>query len=172
MAGPLDIQRVPAGLLDLLGLKAMGLGPVQLNESVSATLADCVDYYVAPRRVTVAGSTAVPMVANTTYAITSVAVPASELWLVYAFSVQLSVATAAATAINFWGALQRSSSSFPVPLTSTVTVGALDNGAAAAVFTRPLVWMPGDTPQIVSGAVTGVPNANGRVLIDCAKLTL
>lgn len=169
---PLLIQRPPTGLLDLLGLKAMGQGPILLNETVTATLADCVDYYVANRRSTVAGSTGVAMVANTSYPVAACTVPAGEIWLVYAAAATLLAATAAGTAIRFWLSLGRTSSAFPVAITETVSVGASDNGTAVVVNQRPAVWLPGDVATIQTGAVTGVPGANGRVVMDVARLTL
>jgi len=168
---PLLIQRPPFGLPDLLGLKGVGQAPIRLAETISATLADCVDYYLVSRRETVTGTTGVAMVANTAY--TCVTVPASEIWFVYNFTVRLSAATAAATAIRFWGTYAfQTSSGFPIPLTETVAVGASDNGAASRSFARPMLFGPGCVFGISSGAVTGVPGASGRVTIDACKLTL
>jgi len=168
---PLLIQRPPFGLLDLLGLKGVGQAPVQLAETVIATLADCVDYYLVNRRETVQGSTGVAMVANTTYTI--VTVPASELWFCYGVSVRLSAATAAATAIRFWGHYAyQNSSGFPNVLTDTISVGASDNGAAFSTFSRPMLFGPGVVFGISTGAVTGVPGATGRITLDIARLTL
>lgn len=172
MADPLLIQRPPTGLLDLLGLKAMGQGPIQLAETVSCTLADCVDYYLANRRTTVSGVTGVALAATTSYAVSAVAVPSGEIWFVYGFSVVLNAPTAAATSIRFWGGFQRSNSSNLMVLTEEVTANATDNAAACNIFTRPLIWMPGDTAYIQTGAATGVPGATGRVTLDVARLTL
>lgn len=172
MADPLLIQRPPTGLLDLLGLKAMGQGPIQLAETVACTLADCVDYYVANRRTSVSGVTGVAMVANTSYTVPAILVPAGEIWFVYGLSINLNVATAAATAIRFWGGYQLAASTNVVTVGDTLTIGASDNGSLGVIFSRPLIWLPGTQGYLITGAVTGVPNAAGRMTLDVARLTL
>lgn len=170
---PLLIQRPPTGLLDLLGLKAMGQGPVQLNETVSCTVADCVDYYVATRRTTVSANTPVVMAANTQYTVTGVVVPAGEIWLVYAFACTLDTATAAATAIRWTGGYAKQSAiGTMIPLVDTASAGASDNDVKATVFSRPFIWLPGDTGIVFAHAVTGAPNVRGRIIVDVARLTL
>lgn len=170
---PLLIQRPATGLLDLLGLKAMGQGPVQLAETVALTLADCVDYYVATRRSTIAANTPVVMAANTQYTVSGVTVPAGEIWLVYAFAATLDTATAAATAIRFTGGFARANAiGTMIPLVDTASAQASDNDVKSSVFTRPLIWLPGDTGIVFAHAVTGAPNVRGRIIVDAARLTL
>jgi len=170
---PLLIQRPPTGLLDLLGLKAMGQTPIVLTDSVTATLADCVDYYLANRRVVLSGTTGVAMVANTNYGLASLTVPAGELWFIYAFSVSLNVPTAAATSVKFRGGyIQQPMAGTPIFLTQDCEALASDQATASVSFTRPYLWIPGCQPLVQTGAVTGIPGSQGRVTIDVARLIL
>jgi len=170
---PLLIQRPPIGLLDLLGLKAMGQGPVQLAETVACTLADCVDYYLCSRRQHLTALTGVAMVANTNYSLATLAVPSGEIWFLYAMSVYTNTATAAATSVKFRGGYTfTASSSTPVWLTPDAEALASDQASASVHFERPLIWMPGAAGIIQTGAVTGIPNAQGRMVLDVARLTL
>jgi hypothetical protein len=170
---PLLIQRPPTGLLDLLGLKAMGQGPVQLNETVTATLADCVDYYLCARRQHLTATTGVAMVANTNYSLATLAVPSGEIWFLYAMSVHTAGPTAAATSVKFRGGYTfTASSTTPIWLTADTEALATDQASASVKFERPLIWMPGAAGIIQTGAVTGIPNALGRMTIDVARLTL
>lgn len=173
MADPLLIQRPPTGLLDLLGLKAMGAGPIQLADTVGCTLADCVDYYLCARRQHLTSTTGVAMVANTNYQLASLTVPAGEIWFIYAMSVCLDTPSAAATAIRFFGGFSFTATvATPVYLTNIVDAGASDTAATSRTFERPLIWMPGCAAVIRTGAVTGIPGALGRMTLDVARLTL
>lgn len=79
---PMPIQRVPLGLLELLGGKGSGATPNQLLDGVVAVL-DLEHFYLAPLTRVVTGSTAT-VNATGTWMNTSSAmiVPAGELWLV------------------------------------------------------------------------------------------
>jgi len=173
MAEPLLIQRPPIGLLDLLGLKAMGQTPIQLADTVGCTLADCVDYYLCSRRQHLSSLTGVAMVANTNYQLASLTVPAGEIWFLYAMCVHTNVPTAAATSVKFRGGYTlTASSTTPVWLTPDVEALASDQVTSSVKFERPLIWMPGAAALIQTGAVTGIPGAQGRMTLDVARLTL
>lgn len=169
---PLLIQRPATGVLDLLGTKAMGQGPVLLAETVAMTLADCVDYYTANRRSTLVANTAAAVTANNQQAINGLTVPFGELWLVYSITAQLAGPTAAATGATYWGGFFRASvTNTMIPLTDTVTAGASDNVAATRVFERPHVLSPGDQCCFRTGAVTGVPGVAGQIVLDLVRLS-
>jgi hypothetical protein len=173
MAKPLDIQRLPTGLLDLLGLKGSGKTPVELNEKVSATLADCVDYYLVNRRTIITGNSAIAMTGLGNFAATGVLVPATEIWFVYACSCRLVGATAPATALSFWGTYTNpTATGFPIAATPIIAVGASDNGGRSTIYERPALFGPGTQWGISTGAATGVPGANGQIILDVARLSL
>lgn len=170
---PLLIQRPPTGLLDLLGVKAMGQAPVALNPTVTATLADCVDYYLASRRQILSTTTGVAMVANTNYQLASAQVPSNEIWFIYNMTVSTDTPTAAATSVKFRGGYTvTAASSTPIFLTPEAEALATDTVQANATFSRPYIWMPGNMGIIRSGAVTGIPGSLGRMTLDLARLTL
>lgn len=169
---PLLIQRAPYGLLDLLGLKGVGQAPINLNPQVTATLADCVDYYLAPLKQVLTGQT-IALASSGSFAATGLTVPPGQIWFAYAFAVRLSNLTAAASSITFWGGFAKQNAAGTViPLTRSITVGAGDNGADAVVFTRPYIFMPGDIMSVATGGLTGAPGVAGVIRLDAAILTL
>ena len=173
MAGPLDIQRLPYGLVDLLGMKGSGDTPHTLNENIAVTLADGADYYLAPRRSILQGDTAINIAATGYFAAVGLAPAAGEIWLVYNVTCSVNNATAAATALKIWGGYVKSSTaSLDCQITEQLVLGASDWGSTSRQFERPQVFLPGDSFGVRCGALTGVPAANGRITIDVARITL
>jgi hypothetical protein len=80
----MPIQRPPAGLLELLGLRGTGLTPTALEDYLRGSL-DLTVLYLAPLGRTLRGATGV---ANATgfFAGTGLTVPTSEIWVATALS--------------------------------------------------------------------------------------
>lgn len=84
MAGPLDIQRVPRGLLDALSMKGSGRAPQQLAPDVRAVLKTDWMYYADKReQLSVAGP--INTVGLYNYA-NGARVPAGEIWAINAIA--------------------------------------------------------------------------------------
>lgn len=172
MAGRYDIQRFPTGLLELLGMKGTGDTPHELASNISGSL-DLMGAYLAQRRVSIAGQSAIAMTGNGSYSAIGMLVPATELWFVYNVSVRLTPNTAAASSIRFWGGFQRQAAAGVYhPLTDVVNVGATDNGVGYTHFEQPAIFLPGDQFYIFTGATTGIPGSNGILALDVARLSL
>lgn len=170
---PLTIQRVPTGLLDLLSSKAGGVNPQLLADAVALVLGDAADYYLAQRRSTVQGTTAIAMTGNGNFNAVGVVVPSNEVWLAYGITARLNTPTAVATALRYWGTFTRTTATnFPMALTPVADVGAADNAAVCKVWERPGVFLPGDQFGLSTGAATGVPGSNGIIILDVARLTI
>lgn len=172
MAGRLDIQRVPFGLVDLLGMKGSGDSPHTLAEAIAVTLADGADYYLAPRRVQVESDTPIDIATTGLLQVTSGAVPSNELWLVYAYTVTLNQNTAAATAISLCGSFRGATNLTNVQITETLNVGASSNGGVFRWFERPMVALPGYQFGVTTYSLTGAPAVKGRVRMDFARLSV
>lgn len=97
MAGPLTIQRFPTALLDLLGMKAGGVTPVELGAQLVSTV-DTWALYSLDRLVLKTGTSSALGAAGSIFpsAGTPTTVPAGELWDVW--SVVLEVTGGAALA--------------------------------------------------------------------------
>ena len=76
---PLDIQRAPAGLLELLGLRGTGNTPRQLDELLQGHL-DLTPLYLAPLARTIRAATAA-VGANGFFGATAATIPQGELWV-------------------------------------------------------------------------------------------
>lgn len=173
MAGPLDIQRLPYGLTDLLGMKNSGDTPHLLAGEIAVTLADGADYYLAARRTALRGDTAIDINAAGWFAAVGVTPPAGEIWLVYNVTCTLNQATAAATAIRLFGGYVKGPTTGPdVQVTNVMTLGAADNFAECRVFERPAIFLPGDAFGVRCLSITGVPAVKGRITLDVARITL
>jgi hypothetical protein len=173
VAGPLDIQRLPYGLVDLLGMKGSGDTPHSLAENIAVTLADGADYYLAPRRVVLQGDTAINIAATGFFAAVGIAPSAGEVWLVYNVTLSLNNATAAATALKIWGTYVKSSTAtLDCQITDQLVLGATDWGSTYRQFERPQLFLPGDSFGVRCGSLTGVPAAKGRITVDVARITL
>jgi len=173
VAGPFDIQRLPYGLVDLLGMKGSGDRPHTLAQQIAVTLADGADYYLGPRRTAVTGDTAINIAATGFFAAVGVTPSAGEIWLCYNVTCSVNAATAAATALKFWPVKSGNGGTAPdTQLAEQLTLGAADWGATSRVFERPQLFLPGDVLGFRVGSVTGVPAVRGRLTVDVARITL
>lgn len=173
MAGPLDIQRLPYGLVDLLGMKGSGSTPYALAEAIAVTLADGADYYLAPRREIVTALSAIAFSLTGWVSATSLGPAPGEAWMVYNVTASLNQATAAATAVKFCGTYSKQGGlSQDVQITNTINVGATDWDGASREFERPMIMLPGDVFGFRVFTITGAPGSRGRITADIARLTL
>lgn len=173
MAGPLDIQRLPYGLVDLLGMKGSGATPHALNPSIAVTLADAADYYLAPRREILTALSAVAFAAVGWVSAVGLGPASGEAWLVYNVTASVNQATAAATAVKFAGTISKQAGgSQDVQVTETVTLGATDWDGRSRVFERPLIMLPGDVLGFRVFTITGAPGSRGRITVDAARVLI
>lgn len=154
-------------------MKGSGDTPHQLAGEIRVTLADGADYYLAPRREIIVGDTAINLAAAGYFAAVGLAVPAGQVWLLYNITTCVDTATAAATAVKFWGGYTKNSGlSSDVQLTEPISLGAADFSSAYRAFERPGIFLPGDSFGVRCGTITGVPAVKGRVKLDIARITL
>jgi hypothetical protein len=173
MAGPLDIQRFPYGLVDLLGMKGSGDTPHTLAQDIAVTLADGADYYLAPRREIVTALSAIAFAATGWVSAVGLGPAAGECWLVYNVTASVNQATAAATAVRFCGTISKNGGlSQDVQVTESMSLVATDWDGRGRSFERPLVMLPGDVFGFRVFTITGAPNCRGRITADIARLIL
>lgn len=174
MAGPMDIQRYPTGLIDLLGMRATGETPHQLDGNIGADI-DVTDLYLFDRRVTQVGQSpvaigAIGFLANSTGATT---IPQGEMWLLYDCSLRVP-AIAAATALTLSLVVQRSSggTSAWLPLTDQLVLPASTGGLIGYRRDAPVLLQAGDQFGTYCTNVTGVPGQQAFTNVVYAALRL
>lgn len=149
MAGPMDIQRVPRGLVDLFGLKATGDAPHTLDQGISASV-DFKDEYMADRQQVVTATPTIAGAGQTDFV--GSAVPFDELWYLYHFSLvggPLCFVNAVST-FEAWVELIPMAASIGlfVPGTGTGPLAAAAKvfpyGGMAIMFEEPILLRPGD----------------------------
>jgi len=157
MAGPQDIQRVPRGLIDLLGMRATGQTPAQLGNDIRGSL-ELLEFYLNERFRVLQGnssnivSPAISVVAGST-------VPQGQLWLLYQISLSSGLSAAGQGAILTGGVLRNPSGINPYfALTDPFTWGAVQAVGVGANFSRPIIMQPGDQLAIrCSAIITAAP---------------
>jgi len=155
MAGPQDIQRLPKGLIDLLGMKATGNTPAQLAQQVISTL-NTDDLYLIDRCLSVQGASSA-VNALGTFAFANCQVPAGSLYLLY--SVGISVpALAAASSVQLTGVINRAGG-FPTACTDQIAIPASTGAFFGRAFDRPILMRPNDVFAVQVSNFTGVPGS-------------
>jgi len=149
------IQRLPVGLLDLLGMQSTGDTPHLVSGEVSPTL-ELLDLYLTDRltgaNVATANVTAVGPINTTT------GPAAGEMWMVYGITATSQGALAAAT--GFTGNLfvnRPSSGGFSQFYGPPQAVANPALWAGSVHFERPMIMRPGDTLGFWISAITGAP---------------
>jgi hypothetical protein len=159
MADRLTIQRLPTGLLDILGMQSTGDTPHSLEQSVSATL-DTTELYLMDRFARRIEQTAVIAAAGTFIAGLPTATPLGpqpgEQWMLYGVTVT-STALAAATNISYVFSLSRTSLGGTQYLSSKQSVANPDVFGQGQLWERPMILRPGDQLGIAATLVTGAP---------------
>lgn len=160
MAGPLDIQRPATGLVDLLGLRALGQSPGLMSESVSGVL-DLLDMYALDRRTTtqtIISGGAIAAIGVRTFTALPVLNPQPGTALLI-YSAYMSYTVPAAS--TWSGALIIQRSRF-VSLQGYTWIAGLERTAAATeclnvgrYFERPLIMLPGDVFALQTTAFSG-----------------
>lgn len=148
------IQRIPTGLLDLLGMQSTGNLPHSLDQAVQSSV-DVFDLYTVDRLRLTFGQT--PVIAAIGFQSAAFGPPPGELWVVYSLNVT-SGALAAASSISWCYVVNRQGSAAQGQL---INEPELISGTAAFAsgtgFPRPLILRPGDILGLQVGLVTGVP---------------
>lgn len=171
MAGPLDIQRYPRGLIDLFGMKATGDTPHRLSDVISGEI-DLTDLYLNSRTQTFSQLTAIALNATGFVAFNNAQPASNEIWLVYGIGVDTQT-TAAATAIKFSVVCFRATASgSPEYVTGPCILGANDRDFIGRQYERPMVMRPGDNLGVVVSTVTGAPAISPRVYVYYAPLLI
>lgn len=174
MAGPLDIQRYPTGLIDLLGMRATGETPHTLAGQIGANI-DVSELYLYDRRQTSVGQSPVAIgalgfLANTTGVTT---IPQGEMYLVYDCSLRVPP-IAAATALTVSLVVQRSAggTSAWFPLTEQLVLPASTGGLVGYRRNNPILLKPGDVFGTYCASITGVPGQQAFTNVDYAVIRL
>lgn len=167
MAGPLTIQRVPRGLLDLLSLKGAGQLPTDLGDRISGTI-ELGDLYLQDRVQTGAFTTGVLAAIGDAAALLS-SVPAGELWVAYHLAIGATIGVGASYTLR--PAIFRRTGS--VIGTYAPNNGSWTAGQRCAIGwdLRPALLWPGDNFGCCVEAVTA-GNTNFNVYLYYARLTI
>jgi len=148
------IQRLPVGLLDLLGMQSTGDTPHLISGEVQPTL-DLTDLYLTDR---LRGANAAT--ANVTAAgslLSAVGPPAGEQWLCYGFAGTSLGALAAATGFTANLLINRPSVGFAQFITNPYPIANPGLWAGGVTYETPLIMRPGDTLGAWISAITGAP---------------
>jgi hypothetical protein len=155
MAGPLDIQRLPKGLVDLFGMKGTGDSPHLLSEFVF-TSAEITDLYTADRLISTGGTTAAAVNAAGNAAFVGTSVPPGEMWLVQNITA-FSPALAAGGSVRCCLGVSRQGGATIDTYGELVTFVATETPILNVHFPRPLVMLPADVAIMRISLVVGVP---------------
>lgn len=170
MAGPLDIQRVPRGLVELLGMRASGDSPPQLAQQIIGSL-ELTDMFLADRMRLTSFSSGVALALGTS--ITSTGPGPGFMWLVYQISYVFPTAVAAAASIRTHLGIARQSivtNIVNLPDMGSGLVPAGDTASCGVNFERPLVMVPGDNLGWRTTVVTGAPAVTPQGFIYYAEI--
>lgn len=155
MAGPTTIQRLPTGLLDMLGMQSTGASPNEIAGVVTPTV-NLGDLYLWDRVRVLTANT--PNIASVNPFASTVTPPQGEQWMVYGISMTTTGVVAAAAGFTAAMAINRGVSSLLWQLLQTphpVTTGNL--WASGIVWDTPIIMRPGDTLGVWVTSITGVP---------------
>ena len=158
MAGPKTIQRLPVGLLDILGMQSTGDTPHLIADEVQPVM-DLTDLYLTDRLSRSIAQTAV--IAAIGFAVAGTVTPLGpapgEQWMVYGLMTS-SGALAAATQITYVMAVSRTSLAAGAQYLTRQQVVANPNiFAEGLTFERPLILRPGDQLGIFVSQLTAAP---------------
>jgi hypothetical protein len=154
MADKYTIQRLPVGLLDLLGMQSTGDTPHSIAESVIPSI-ELTDLYLTDRLASIFGSSGA-LNATTSGNVANQGPPDGYQWLLYGCS-YTSGAVAAAASISWVPAIYRASLGAYQAFGEKQLLAATQIAAKGIWFERPLVMRPGDRCGYIVADVTGVP---------------
>lgn len=171
MAGPLDIQRYPTSLVDLLGMRSTGDTPHELAQQVALTL-DGLDYYLINRKVNFTGASAA---ANAVGQILTFAglptVPPGQVWAVYSWSYWWGTQPAGANLV-LHGYYDFASTVGRVFLDAPFAGQVAGMGGYGRVFYKPHLVGPGSQFRAWVTGITGVPNQAVTLELTYAVLAI
>lgn len=137
---PSLVNRVPPGLLSLLGIKALGVNPSVLGDELTAEL-DVTSLYLASNAELLGGATNT-LTAPGVFPVGALLVPAGELWVVNRASAHATANLAAATTYRYRIAV------YDAPNQRIVQVGSLATGTVgerlSSAFDEPIVMPAGE----------------------------
>lgn len=162
---PGEIQRVPQGLLSLLGVKGTGQNPRLFGDVVSPTL-ELLPFLIAPTLTAAETITAAVAAAGSGATVT---VPAREAWVLVAISARLDTGTVAGLAGAFIG-LQSNDGSPAVVVANSGPVQTIANANQRFDFgiamPQPMLLAPGSS---VFAGLT-IPPTTGTLRVTCRAL--
>lgn len=155
MAGPTTIQRVPTGLLDMLGMQSTGVGPSEVAQLVQPVV-DLGSLYLWDRVRVLTANT--PNIASVNPFASTVTPPTGEQWFVYGISMTTTGVLAAATAFTAAMSINRGVSSLLWQnLMDPISASAGQLWASGRIWDTPIIMRPGDTLGVWVTAITGAP---------------
>lgn len=155
MADAKTIQRLPVGLLDLLGMQSTGDTPHVINGEVQGTM-DLTDLYLTDRLT--GANVATANVAAVGPILTTTGPAPGEMWLVYGITGSSLGALAAATGFTGNILINRpSAGGFSQFVSQSAVVANPALWAGSVTYERPMIMRPGDTLGFWVSAITGAP---------------
>lgn len=137
---PSLINRVPPGLLSLLGIKAMGENPVVLSDQLQPTL-ELSDLYAGANAIRLNGSTG-NITGTGLFQVTALQPPSGEIWVVSSCCYRTNAALAAATTIRGRAVVHDVSLGVPVYADSGTLTGTTGEQPSMG-WARPVIIPPG-----------------------------
>lgn len=173
MAGPLDIQRYPTALVDMLGLKATGDTPHILSGEISGGL-DLTRLYLYERtiygNVPNAVAITVPGFLICTTTNFGQGPGPGQIWMVLGAGVRVP-ALAAATSIIVQNCVQRPSGSIIyTPIGPRISVPASTGDGDFEWFDQPVIMRPGDVFGSYTYNIVGAPGVAATMMMAVAVL--
>jgi len=164
---PSLINRVPPGLLSLLGIKAMGENPVVTTDELRPTI-ELLNFYVGPNSTRLNGSTG-NITGTGLFQVTALAPPTGEIWLVDSCCYRTNAVLAAATTIRGRAVVHDVSLGVPVYADSG-TLSGTTGEIPSMGWSRPVIIGPGYGVGIfIDSAVIGTAPT---IRFDCKLLRL
>lgn len=137
---PSLINRVPPGLLSLLGIKAMGQNPVVLTDELRPTI-ELLDFYAGANAIRLNGSTG-NLTGVGLFQISALQPPTGEIWLIHSCFFRTNAVLAAATTIRGRAVVHDVSLGVPVYADSGTLSGTTAEQPSMG-WGRPVIIQPG-----------------------------
>lgn len=137
---PSLINRVPPGLLSLLGIKAMGENPVVLTDELTPSI-ELLDFYAGANAIRLNGSTG-NITGTGLFQVTALQPPTGEIWLINTCCYRTNAALAAATTIRGRAVVHDVSLGVPVYADSGTLTGTTGEVPSMG-WSRPVIVQPG-----------------------------
>jgi len=176
MAGPSTIQRVPGGLLDLLGMQSSGALPGEVQSAVQAAI-NLEKYYLWQRQEIVYQALGSLLVGDVgVFTFPAWTVPPNQVWLLRNTSAWMRTANPALAnqriviVLNRTGLAGASGRYFA--MTDPRSVGPGECLSMGREFAEPVIIGPGQALAVMSEASTGAASASIDVAHTIVRLTV